>query len=351
MTRPFSVVAIIAARNEADIIEHVVCDLIDQGIDVYYIDDDSSDGTRAIVERHVGRGVRAVEAFRSTSGGYEWERLLRRKEEIAATLDADWFIHHDADEFRESPWLHLSLPRAIQQVDEFGYNAIDFVRYDFGATHDRFRPGDDVRMAFSAWAPPAEYDRLQVRCWKRTAAPVDLATSGGHDVKFPDRRVFPIRFVLRHYPIRGREHGIRKVAERRSRFLASERARGWHVQYDHVGAGGPELADTSRLHPFDPVAIRLEQIVNHRVVDELRATLTDTEQRFRATLADTEQRLRAALADAEQRQAQLAATTSALTQAMESIRALQQRVQDLQRSFSWRITAPARALLRPFIRS
>src|SRR6476660_2964686 len=144
MAAEFSVVAIIAAYNEADIIGHVVGALIEQGVDVYFLDDGSTDGTVAAVEPYLGRGVLNIER-RLAAGedaalpAFEWERILRRKTQLATELDASWFIHHDADEFRESPWSHLSLKDAIRQVDELGFNAIDFTSLDFWPVHDRFR--------------------------------------------------------------------------------------------------------------------------------------------------------------------------------------------------------------------
>ena len=296
------IVAIVSAFNEADVIAHVVGDLIEQGVQVYFLDDGSTDGTVAAVEPYVGRGVLAIERMAPGNGStpqFDWERILRRKTELARGLDADWFIHHDADEFRESPWPHLSLREAMRMVDALGFNAIDSTRLDFWPVHDGFRPGDDVRGAFTHWAPPAAYDRLQIRCWKRTEAPVDLVGSGGHEVRFPGRRVFPIRFLLRHYPIRGQAHGERKVfRERRPRYTQRERARGWHVQ--------------------------LSLLERHRGVDEaeasaaLRVELERVRRHAEATAAEVA-RLRDVVEDGARRLAELHA------------------------SLSWRLTAPARA--------
>src|SRR5439155_16983921 len=112
--------------------------------------DGSTDGTAAAVERFVGRGVLRIEHLAAdithgSRGPFNWERILSRKTAITRELDADWFIHHDADEFRESPWRGLSLDDAIRQVDALGFNAIDFASLDFWPTHDHFRAGDDVR--------------------------------------------------------------------------------------------------------------------------------------------------------------------------------------------------------------
>ncbi|HEY3043845.1 MAG TPA: glycosyltransferase, partial [Vicinamibacterales bacterium] len=108
MPSDFSVIALIAAYNEADIIEQVVTDLIHQGIQVYFMDDGSTDGTVAAVQRHLGCGVVGIERLPQTGKdgaqpAFDWERILLRKTQLATELDASWFIHHDADEFRESP--------------------------------------------------------------------------------------------------------------------------------------------------------------------------------------------------------------------------------------------------------
>src|SRR6185295_586532 len=103
----------------------VVSDLIHQGIQIYLMDDGSTDGTVAAVERHLGRGVLGIERLANPDDTgapdcFDWERILRRKTQLATELDANWFIHHDADEFRESPWPELTLRDAIQRVDAHG---------------------------------------------------------------------------------------------------------------------------------------------------------------------------------------------------------------------------------------
>jgi hypothetical protein len=386
MPRP-AVVALVAAYNEADVIGAVVGDLIAQGAQVYLLDDGSTDGTAAAVEPYRGRGVLEIErlAGGGADGPFDWERILRRKAELAQQLDADWFIHHDADEFRESPWAGVTLQEGIARVDALGYNAIDFELLNFWPTHDDFRPGTDPREAFRLYQHGGEFDRLQIRCWKKTDARVDLASSGGHDVAFPGRRVFPLRFLLRHYPIRGQAHGERKVFhDRRGRFVPAERARGWHVQYDAVREGASFLRDASTLTPYDGDAVRVLLMLHHRGLEELEAALTEArgaverlEGRARA-LADEVGRLggelqsrtdqlaveRAAVdahrAEGEKLRAALEARgveiadvqreldlrAAELTRLRAGFEDRARRLDAVYQSLSWRWTAPARALGR-----
>lgn len=280
-TTDFTVVAIIAAYNEGDVIGQVLRDLIEQGVSAYLIDHASTDDTVARAEPHLGRGLLGIERFPSEGAGvaattdrFSWESILKRKEVLAGELEADWFIHHDADELRESPWAHLNLHDAIRAVDTLGYNAVEFELLNFWPTHDGFRPGDDMRKMFSYYSAGEPWDKVQIKCWKKTLGQVDLASSGGHEAIFPDRRVFPLRFLLRHYPIRGQVHGERKVFhERQARFVESERARGWHVQYDGAKPGQSFLRDPAAMIPYDPEVVRWLLILRHRGVEALEEGL------------------------------------------------------------------------------
>ena len=258
MPSRFRVVAIVAAYNESDIIAQVVADLIAQGTDVYFLDDGSSDGTVAAVEPFVGHGVLAIEPLRvanrpASVERFDWEIILRRKADVARSIDADWFIHHDADELRESPWRGVTLSDAVQRVDAADFNAIDFASLDFWPVHDGFQTGDDLRTAFTHYSRRAPYDAVQIRAWKNTGADVDLVSSGGHDIQFPGRHVFPIRFLSRHYPIRLPGSWRAQSVSRASWPLSSTRARTWLARPIRCAPGRRLVR--SRPRDFEPYTI------------------------------------------------------------------------------------------------
>ncbi|HEY3594529.1 MAG TPA: glycosyltransferase family 2 protein, partial [Polyangiaceae bacterium] len=247
----FKVTALIAAYNEADVVRQTITALIEQGVDVYFIDNWSNDGTYEIVQEFLGKGVVGLERFPagSPSPTYDWTDLLRRKEELCRTFSSSWFIHFDADELRESPWPGVSLRDAFWRVDREGFNAVDHTVLDFRPVAAETQALVDFDR-FELRAPLMP--RAQVKAWKNVGKPVDLATTGGHAIEFEGRRIYPYYFLLRHYPLRSQEQAARKVfAERKSRWNAEERARGWHFQYDHFKEGHQFAWKSDELLAFD----------------------------------------------------------------------------------------------------
>lgn len=272
--KPLRIVALLAAYNEGDVIYHVIGDLVKSGVEVYFIDNNSTDNTVAEAGRWLGKGLIHIERFPQDSGfpavdgqEYVWRDILQRKEQLAASLGADWYLHTDADEFRESPWPGLNLAEAIQRVDQLGYSAINFELLNFRPTDNSFVPGSDVRehLLYCEGAKP--FDAVQLKAWKNPGKPVDLASTGGHCVRFAGRRIFPTRFLLRHYPIRSEAHGRQKVfRDRQNRFNAAERKLGWHVQYDEFLAGKSEfLHDPASLIRYDGQAVRQQLLADAAV--------------------------------------------------------------------------------------
>jgi hypothetical protein len=255
----FRALAVMPAFNEADVIFHTIGALVSEGVDVYLIDHDSTDGTADAARPWLGRGLIHIESFPDDAGFSErnrhemvWRDILRRVQDVTGEVESDWYLFVNADEFREAPWPDATLADALREADELGYSAVNFELYDFRPVDDRFLPGQDPREVLHHYEPPGPHDRLQIKAWKRRSGPVDLVHHGGHDILFEGKRVFPVPFILRHYPIRSSEHGRRKVlAERLARFSAEERADGWHVQYDHYPDGAHYLHDPATLSVWD----------------------------------------------------------------------------------------------------
>jgi hypothetical protein len=247
--------ALMAVYNEADVVREAVTKLIAQGVDVYLVDNASTDGTAGRVADLVGRGLVDIETVRFLEDGrevYDWTALLRQKEQLSRRLGYDWYLHVDADEIRHAPWPGVSLAEGIARVDAAGYQLINFKLFNFRLTEATV-VGAEVESSMTLYSGSERFNQRQVKAWK-SHPEADLASLGGHHVRWPGARVFPTRFIHKHYPVRSLEHGRRKIlAERKARFSKAEKARGWHVQYDHLADIDPKDVywDPALLTGFD----------------------------------------------------------------------------------------------------
>jgi hypothetical protein len=240
------VLALLAARNEERFVGGCIAHLARHGLETYLIDNDSTDRT---VELAAGApGLAGIETV-PYDGVYDWRRLLERKEELAASLDADWFLHADPDEIRLPPSSAVSLADALAAADAAGYDAVNFVELTFVPTkespdHDHERFQETMRRYYPF--QPAFPHRLTA--WKRQGSRVDLASSGGHCVAFPGLRMFPESFPMRHYLFLSIDHARRKYGERV--FAAEELAAGWHSGRAQLDADAIELLPENRLRLY-----------------------------------------------------------------------------------------------------
>lgn len=259
------IVALIAAYNEARFIGGCLDHLHEQGVEAYLCDDGSTDDTVAIAERRRGRGLLGLESL-PRDGTYRWRPLLRRKEELATTLDADWFLHLDADEILLPPPGHATLRDAFTAADAQGYNAVELAELTFVPTRespDHDHP--DFRRTMLWYYPFASTPQHLLRGWRRQPQRVDLTSSGGHAVAFPGRRIFPERFRLRHYLFLSREHAREKYERRR--FEAGEVRDGWHSWRPWLRVDALRLPSAAELRvarsddELDPSSPRTEHCV------------------------------------------------------------------------------------------
>ena len=250
----FRVAAIIHTYNEADILHEAVDHLISQGVEVHIFDNWSNDGTWKIISELHSAGVLShAERFpEAPSSDYLWHMQLAKTAEYAATLDAQWVMHHDADEIRSSPWEGGTLRDAFAKIDHLGYNSVDFTVIDFRFLADLPDPKPPYQQTtthFEFGRRPGHFS--QVKAWKNKNE-VQLAASGGHEAVFEGRRVYPIKFLLRHYPLRNRIQAKNKVfRDRLPRLRAEQQLYGWHTQYDHFqNEAGINGWDANTLIPW-----------------------------------------------------------------------------------------------------
>lgn len=261
----FTVAAIISGLNEADILEEVVIHLNQQGIQVHYFDNWSTDGSWEIMcnLRDQGAVMHCGRFPDKPSDQHELYLDLQNKVSYGEQLRADWIIHHDADEIRICPWLACTLKDAIAHVDALGFNAIDFTVIDFRYTRyneEIFKNYENGLTHFEFGRRPGHFSQL--KCWKNQKN-VILTESGGHEARFPGRRIFPLKFLLKHYPLRNRSQAKTKIfRDRLPRFKKGKELYGWHTHYDVYMESGviPEW-ESYNLIPWHPILFNTEYLV------------------------------------------------------------------------------------------
>jgi glycosyltransferase involved in cell wall biosynthesis len=220
------VIALLATYNEERFIAGCLEHLFRQGVEVYLCDNESTDQTVAIAERYLGHGLIGIETL-PRAGMYSWRPILERKEQLATTLEADWFMHVDADEIRLPPHSDRTLAQAFAGVQAQGYNAVNFLEFTFIPTQeapDHDHPDFQKTMRWYYPFLPTFPHRLNA--WKRQSGREELAWSGGHRVRFPGLHMYPESFRMRHYLFLSVPHAIRKFVARV--YDPAELAVGWH---------------------------------------------------------------------------------------------------------------------------
>jgi len=358
----FRVVAIMTAYNEEDIITPSIQRLIGQGIGVYLLDNWSTDSTHRQASEFLGQGLLGLERFpaEGPSKYFNLGNLLQRVEEISQQLDADWFIHHDADEEKESPWENISYRDALYHVDQSGFNCVEHTEIVFHPIDNGFQPGEQLGKYFNHY----EFGRrtwnfLRVNAWKNLHRPVSLKETGGHHVQFEGARIYPYKFLIKHYPVRSQVHGVKKVLkERKSRWNPEERARGWHVQYDEMDDYFNFLMNPGALNLFDGRVFYKEYLVERLSGVGL---INEDEEQTAAKVAGMplpESALTQVQADSERLQQGISLKDEVLRQVQANSKRLQQEISlkdealrqvqaDIDRLTSstiWRVSFPLRIM-------
>ena len=251
----FKIIAIIAVRNEEDIIKQTIEYLYSQGVLVYLIDNWSTDNTIQKIGHMIGKEIIGIEKWPMDHPPkyFSLEGILKRKENLGIELDADWFLHYDTDEIRESPWEKTTLREAFWRVEKHGYNAVDFTLLNFSPIDNSFKDGDSPINFFKFCEfgdRPGHFK--QIKAWKKQSEKVDLHSQAGHKVIFQNQRVFPIKFLTKHYPFRNQIQAEKKIIKERINRLDPEGLKkGWHTHYKNFDLAQDILKTKEELIHFD----------------------------------------------------------------------------------------------------
>lgn len=218
------ILAILAAYNERIFIQPVIRHLAAQGVETYLIDNDSTDGTLDLARQLEGNGLAGWERL-PREGVFEWSRILRQKMAVADRIPSDWYLHSDCDEFRLPPTGFGTMAEALDSVDRDGFNAVNFEEFTFipvrEAPHHEHADFLSTMRWYYCFEP---FPLHRLNAWKRPSAPIDLLRVGGHQVDFPDQRIAPIRFRMRHYVMLSLAQAHRKYD---LHYSAEDAKRGW----------------------------------------------------------------------------------------------------------------------------
>ena len=242
------IVALLTVRNEALYLARCLRHLHEQGIETCVIDNESTDDSRKIAEQFIGHGVIRIET-QPFEGYFDLVGQLSLKEKLCKEIEADWFIHHDADEIREAPLPFKTLYEGILKADQEGYNAINFDEFVFLPTADdeSFEEADYVEtMRYYYFFEPVKLRR--VNAWKKTDQTFDLVSSGGHIANFEGRKIYPENFILRHYVALSRAHAIAKYGRERVYSSEEMETRGWHRARANANIEAIRFPSPDELH-------------------------------------------------------------------------------------------------------
>lgn len=241
-------IAVSMVRDEADVIEATVTNMIHQVDHVIIADNRSTDGTRDILDRL------DVEVIDDPEPGYYQSRKVTTLARLARDRGAEWVVPFDADELWYSP--HGRIADALRNIPA-GVNVVAARVFDHVATA-KDGPGPDP-VARQGWRNRGWLELPKVAC----RPTVDLVIrQGNHGADYDDepRVLNDGSLIVRHFPYRSVEQFIRKVRNGAEAYRAAEGLRSdvgvhwrqWGAILDAQGEAAVEAIFRTWYYRDDP---------------------------------------------------------------------------------------------------
>lgn len=248
-------------RNEADVIRQNIEFHMDHGVDhIIATDNNSEDGTAEILEEYARSGV--LHLIHEPGEDFDQPAWVNRMGELATTrYGARLLIHADADEFWWPDGGNLKDELlAHPLVDLLQVPLVNVLLEDRGGV-EAF-PADARYAVIKPWATAdlqgaTELQSLYLfryppKVMLRVRAAMPRIKAGNHGVEHERRFVVSPAQTLRiyHYPLRSKEHFIRKVingAVALERNATATAGTGWHWRRWYAAYRDGRLDDEYRL--------------------------------------------------------------------------------------------------------
>jgi hypothetical protein len=216
--------AVICARNEVGYVERVIEGSIDEGLDVVLIDHASTDATVDLARPFLGHGLLRIEHI-PWLGCFSQGQQLEKLHRVVETLDHDWVVHQNADEWLSSPEEGATLLEGFAEADAAGANCVNFDEFVFIPRPGEDMRGRDYRRLLTRYYFLEPYAPRLMRAWRRDAG-LDNRRYAGHQLT-GGARIYGRSFPLRHYVVLSSDHARAKYLDRK--VSQAELDRGWHA--------------------------------------------------------------------------------------------------------------------------
>gem|GEM_PF-2651165 len=194
-----NICAVIAIHNNPHTISRVLEHYKKNEIEVVVIDDGSTDETIEIIRKYIHAPVTRIHTL-EFDGTFNLNKILELKKHIISSLDADWFIHADADEIFESPVEGESLRDFIERQSFQGVDVIDCDEFVFVPENENanYSPENFVEK-MNRYYHFDKPGRTLHRFIRLAPGAIEWGGSGGHRINITNRILATERIRLRHY--------------------------------------------------------------------------------------------------------------------------------------------------------
>jgi len=222
----------VSVFNEEDIIEEMINHHISQGVELVVLDTGSTDATYEICKKLANNNQ--IKLFQNKVTQWDLAGNLRMTYDLALKESPDWIIHMDADEFFESGKNGINLEKAIMKVDSKGYNLIQFDRFEFFITDNDEETETSIVKKLNYYSHETDFI---YRAWKFFPG-IENSYTGGHYPIFPKGytyKIYPEKFVCRHYMFRSKNQASKKLNQRLGRLEnMPDLKMGWNTHYQRT---------------------------------------------------------------------------------------------------------------------